>query len=226
MRVIIRCAGGASRWGDFQGVPKHLVKICGEPVLHRTVRLINEITPDADVKVVVPDLKDRRYLIDGSSRTVDKPNPDFGDVDKIASSFHLWDPKDRTVVLFGDVWWTRQALESVLTGPVDDWWAWMRIVGDGGEIFAFAFQPSSRPVVEAACRTVADAHQQGRMDGIPGGWALYRTLTGNAIDDHADHGHATRVDDWTDDFDTPDDWHNWCWRYGTTSPAVRDEVTR
>ena len=119
MRVIIRCAGGNRRWGNHLGVPKHLAPINGETLLGRAVRLTNELAPDADVRVVVRDLSDRRYLIPGSRRSTYKPTPDNGDVDKIASSEHLWDPKGRTVVMFGDVWWDRPDLASILTDPVD-----------------------------------------------------------------------------------------------------------
>lgn len=226
MKVIVRCAGGSNRWGNFHGVPKHLVTLCGEPILHRAVRLTNDVAPDAEVKVVVRDLKDRRFLVPGSSRTVDKPTPENGDVDKIASRSDLWDTTDRTVIMWGDVWWSRPTLTSVLTDPVDDWRAWLRIVGDGGELFAFTFQPEAHNQIRDACEAVAEAHRAGRMRGIPGGWALYRTLTGHDVTEHGDHGHATHVTDWTDDMDTPADWRKWCYRHGTSKRSVREEMTR
>ena len=40
MRIVILCAGDATRWGGYLGLPKHLVPIHGEPLLHRTVRLL------------------------------------------------------------------------------------------------------------------------------------------------------------------------------------------
>lgn len=215
MKVIIPCAGGSNRWGDFRGVPKHLVKLCGEPVLNRAVRLVNEFAPDADVKVIVRDMTDRRYKVDGSTRSRAKLTPDAGDVDKVLSSAHLWDPNDRTVIVWGDVWWTRDALRSVLTDPVDGWRAWLRTVGDGGEIFGFAFDPEAHDLIRAGCEQVETAHRAGHMHGIPGGWALYRVLCGRDVTDHGDHGHATQVTDWTDDMDTPTDWHEWCYRWAT-----------
>lgn len=229
MRVIIRCADDADRWGNYRGVPKHLVTLCGERLLERAVRLTHTFAPDADVKVVVRDMSDRRYLVPGSSRSRDKPNPGNGDVDKIASCRHLWDRKDRTVILFGDVWWGEFALRSVLTDPIDGWAAWGRITADGGgELFAFAFNPDYHRVVADACERVAEAHRSGRLEGrghggspVPGGWALYRVLCGRQVDEGGDHGHLVHVTDWTDDMDTPDDWDRWCWRWATTDPAER-----
>jgi hypothetical protein len=224
MRVIIPCAGGSNRWANHCGVPKHLVKLCGERLLDRGVRLTNEITPNADVKVVVRDLTDRRYLVAGSTRSVAKLSPDNGDVDKIASSDHLWDRRDRTVVAFGDVWWSEPVLRSVLTDPIDGWRAWLRFGpgGNGGELFAFAFDPDAHDALRAARAHVATQHHAGAMAGIPGGWGLYRTLCGRPVDDHADHGQCTLVDDpWVDDMDTPDDWRQWCWRWAHADPATR-----
>ena len=233
MRVLIRCAGSGDRWNDYLGVPKHLAPICGEPLLERTVRLTLATAPDADIAIIVPpditaDTLDR-YQIDGARVLLDDPSPDAGDVDKVWSSLDLWDPYDPTVVLFGDVWWHADTLADILTQPVDDWHTWLRIAGDGGELFAFKFAPSARPAVDAACASVADLHRAGQLDHggaangpIPGGWALYRHLSGRPVTDHADHGHATHVTDgWTDDFDLPADWDQWCLRWARTDPADR-----
>ena len=229
MRVIIRCAGGARRWADYLGVPKHLAPINGEPVLHRTVRLCNEIAPDADVKVIVQDLSDKRYKVPGSSRSTDKPTPEYGDVDKIASSRHLWD-RERTVTMWGDIWWTRQAITDVLTADHNDWHAWLRFGpdGEGGELFAFSWPSEAHDQVFDAIARVVAAQQAGKLTGtakgglnVPGGWALYRSLAGVDLLDHGDHGNCTIVDDWTEDFDTAHDWDEWCYRWATTPPDRR-----
>ena len=36
------CAGKGTRWGDYKGVPKHLIEINGETLLGRTTRLLKE----------------------------------------------------------------------------------------------------------------------------------------------------------------------------------------
>lgn len=232
MRVIIRCAGSGERWSDYRGVPKHLVPIRGEPVLHRTVRLVSEITPDADVKIVVESLADRRYLVAGSSRTVDKPDPSNGDLDKIASSRHLW-AKDRTVLLWGDTWWSRSALSNVLTAEVEGWRAWGRLGsnGHGGELFAFAFTDNST-VGEALDRAL-EAQHAGLLhasghngDSVRGGWALLRSLCGLPCTQHGPYRNLALVDDWTEDMDAPRDWDEWCLRYAQTDPTTREEMTR
>lgn len=223
MRLIIPCAGGARRWGNYLDVPKHLAPLCGEPILHRHVRLANELA-DADVKVVVADMTDRRYLAPGSTRSRAKLTPDNGDVDKILSSAHLWDSKGMTVIAWGDVWWSRPALTDVVTADVDGWHAWLRFGPDGvgGELFAFAFTPDAHQQIVDACAVVVDAHRAGRMTETPGGWALYRALHGQPVDVHQPYGNHTIIDDWTDDLDVPGDWRHWCWRWAHASDTERE----
>lgn len=229
MRVIIRCAGSGERWGDHLGVPKHLAPLCGEPVLHRAVRLVTELAPDADVRVVVPSLTDRRYLVPGSRRVTDRPTPANGDLDKVASSRHLWDRDGRTVLLWGDTWWGIETLADVLTRPLDAPHTWLRATaGGGGEVFAFAFEAEHLPRVDAALDRALDAHHAGELAngghlGLPvrGGWALYRALRGAAWDAGGDHGGSTIVTDWTEDMDTPRDWDRWCLRWAESAPADR-----
>jgi len=201
-------------------------------VLYRTVRLIGE-TVDADVKVVVRDLSDRRYLVAGSSRTKDKPTVGNGDLDKIASSRHLWD-KDRTVLLWGDTWWTRAALTDVLTRPLDEWHLWLRYGphDHGGELFAFAWPGSSNGVVDEALDRALTAHSDGDLAhaghnrrAVRGGWAFARALSGLGWADHGPYRNSTVVDDWTEDMDTPRDWNEWCLRWAT-SPDEREEMRR
>src|SRR5690606_41440083 len=66
-----------------------------------------------------------------------------------------------------------------------------------------------------------------RQDGTiwrNGGWEQYRAMAGLPDDQllhHADHGHATVIDDWTEDLDYPADWDGWCWRWAHTDPAHR-----
>lgn len=228
MRVIIRCAGDGTRWGNFRGVPKHLVKICGEPVLERAVRLIKEIAPDADIKIVVTDLSDKRYLIPGSSRTKDKPNPANGDIDKIASSRRLWG-KGRTVLIWGDIWWGRETLVDVLTAPVDGWHAWARTWGNepAGELFAFAFD--DHKTVGAALDAALVAQSEARATGgkvARGGWSLLRTLCGLPLGQPGPYVNTTQVTDWTDDMDGPKDWREWCYRYGKAPESTREEMTK
>jgi choline kinase len=48
-KVFILAAGNCSRWN---GICKQLIQIDGEPLIHRTVRLIRECDENADIYIV------------------------------------------------------------------------------------------------------------------------------------------------------------------------------
>lgn len=218
MRVLIPCAGEAQRWN---GEAKHLIELDAGPLLHRTVRQVNEAAPDADVIVVVKD-DDPRYRVEGARTELANLNPDLGDVDKFASSRHLWDTDDWTYVLFGDVWWSEPAMRLVFPPPPDTWTAYARFVGrTGGEIFGFAFHPSSYTHVDNAITCIVD-HPRGK--NVRGGWALYRYLAGGNVLHHANLGHYVDIDvhDWTDDMDYPSERDTWLKRWTKATAAERE----
>lgn len=231
MLVIVRCAGGESTWDNYLGTPRHLVKLCGERLLDRTVRLVLERRPDADIRVIVPNGRDSRYRVEGSTRVGDKPNPANGDIDKFLSTAHLWPADSDVVHLFGDVWYSDDAMDSILTTPPPrDFATWLRFGpdGHGGEIFAFRWPASSNPWVLDECTRIAGLYAAGILEGLGhngkqprGEWALYRGLAGAGLGDHADHGYCTIVDDWTEDMDAPSDWDEWCYRWATADPETR-----
>ena len=71
IRAIIIAAGEASRWGNYKGIPKHLIEIDNEPILYRTVRLLKENDLD-NIYIVAPD--DDRYKVPGSKLYIPKKN--------------------------------------------------------------------------------------------------------------------------------------------------------
>lgn len=130
--VIILAGGKSNRWN---GTTKYLLPVCGEPVLHRTVRLVKEIRPDVEVHVVGPELQP------------DNPNQLFLD------TMHLFG-KSMTYYLLGDVSWMKGTLRRVLTTTT-----LFSIYGRKGpnqltgrpheEIFAFAFYGSERQILSS-----------------------------------------------------------------------------
>lgn len=129
--IIILAGGKSCRWN---GTVKYLLPVCGEPVLHRTIRLVKEIRPDADLHIIGPELQR------------DNPN----EVALLCS--HLWGDR-MTYLLLGDVSWMRGTLKRVLTTTNT-----FSIYGRAGpnqltgrpheEIFAFTFHGGERRHLE------------------------------------------------------------------------------
>jgi len=213
----------------------------GEPILNRSVRLLQEYAPKAEVRVVVPDFKDKRYMVPPSSRTIAKLNPENGDADKFLSSAHLWHPSERTLILYGDLFVTREAVQQMVDPDLvsqDGWWFFARFDGSkitghqGGECFAYVVDPEGHETFAAACNRVAELWRAGTIKRC-GGWETYRALMGlpddqilryfsDGLSTHNPRlGHCTEIDDWTEDMDGPSDWDNWCYRFAKADPADR-----
>lgn len=229
MRILILAAGEATRWGDHLGLPKHLVPIRGEPILARTVRLIRQLRPEADVRIVVRDAGDGRYHEEGAAIEQAHLHPANGDADKFLSSMHLWHPEERTVLLYGDCYLTTPAMERIVSGRgyPDGWHVIARFGASSwtgtewGENFAHVIDPPAQPRYRDCLFDLAARWHRDELWRV-GGWEQYALMAGAALDDPGKHvGWATRVDDWSDDFDYPIDYDRWCQRYAAADPAVQ-----
>lgn len=219
-RIIIICAGEATRWKSHLGVPKHLIPIAGEPLLHRTVRLLRNLGVK-DIQIVSKD--DPRYKIPGSNQFVPVLNPkENADADKFLSSRELWNDKGRTIVLYGDVFFSLEAMTAIIRSEETDWTLFCRpeasrITGHKwGECFAISFYPESHDEMTVQLRRTATLWKTGKISRC-GGWELYRAMTGRP-DDKIRHPHTMttnfiKIDDFTEDFDSPEDYELWIARY-------------
>lgn len=224
-RAIIIAAGEATRWDNYLGVEKHFIEIEGEPIIHRTVRLLNEQGVD-DVWVVG---KDDRYDIQGSTLYVPTFHPEYYDADKFLNSKDLWLHDARNLVLYGDVYFTERAIWKIMHPPYDPvseskpvrdrsgWYLYARpfgsdTTGNGdGECFAQAIMPNDLRQHERELFNLVEDFKEGRLGRI-GGWEHYRRMIGlpeNMLHRHLVGDNFINVDDWTDDFDTPHSYDTW-----------------
>ena len=217
-RILILAAGKGSRWNDHEGSPKHLVSIEGERLLDRTIRQFRKYTNNIIIVGV-----DERYKVEGLELFIPRPPARFiypkeykvrqwKEMDKFASSMHLWN-EGRTTLVFGDVYFTDEAVETIMTCQ-KTWTIFCRtgsssITGkDCKEIFAFSFEKEHQDELTRAIEGLID------VVTTSGGWSLFRTLTRGkheAVDHEVlfDNDRYVEIDDWTEDFDYPRDLINW-----------------
>lgn len=216
MRIVILCAGEASRWGGHLGRPKHLLPINGEPILHRTVRLLRELRPDADVYIAArpEDLAD--YTVPGAVTFEADLQPARFDADKFLSSLRYWAERGDTVLLYGDCFFTRDALATITSQPpVQDWELFARFSGSAitgsqwPECFAFRLSHAFQERFVHVGEELVEAYARRLLRRI-GGWEFYAALSGQDPTSPAVFGeYACAIDDWTEDFDTPAEFSAW-----------------
>lgn len=202
-RVIIAAAGEGERWNNFRNVPKHLVNIDGEILLHRIYKQFREYTDD-----IIIIARDERYKVGDAKLEIPLPG-DWLDFGKIYSSNHLWSD-ERTIIVFGDVYFTDDAVQKIMSNQ-DEFKFFMRkgpsrFTGKGHkEIFAFVFSSNMNEKIRAYIHELVAKKQGGA-----GAWRLYLHM--NNITHQRDYFKGDgyiEIDDWTDDFDYPEDLLKW-----------------
>jgi hypothetical protein len=205
-RVIILAAGSGERWKDFRGTPKHLTKIEGKILLERTCSQFLKYTDDVCVIGL-----DERYKVEGTSLyVVQSQNTHWKDAAKFLSSKNLWLNNGRTVLVFGDVYFTSEAVKTIMkdkdpfkfflrTGPSELSGARWK------EIFGLSFDQNMARTIGQNLLYLVSMGQIQRQAG----WALYRYMIGPAPSGMFENSHFVEINDWTEDFDFPEDLEIW-----------------
>lgn len=178
--------------------PKQLLEVNGEPILKRTLRLVNE-RPHVGVTVVGPPALEP-FL--GSAWLTTLRDPGFCILDGLARTIPA---VPQGVVLLGDVVFSRAAIELVWTHqPANQlfFFGTPTITSSTGEIFGFgwtsleALRKIDRLLAEAPCRRIiVDRGQPGHLRNLL--FSLERIYKREEI--------YLPVTDWTNDIDTPED---------------------
>lgn len=215
-RALILAAGEGTRWMNHLGAPKHFIVIDGETLLDRTIRLLHERCVE-DVVVVGPK-GDDRYQRPGARLVTPDTDPSIG-IDKFQSSADLWNTEGRTVLLWGDVFFTDAAMDTILGEQRPSWWAYNRLTPSEitgcrwGEFFAVTMMPADHVRALVTIRHCGSLQAAGMIDRS-GGFEWYRAMCGIVgpkvrTRNHVDLGSLTQIDDETDDFDLPSDYVRW-----------------
>jgi hypothetical protein len=242
MIILIYAAGDGTRWNDYLGVKKHFIPINGEPIIKRTIRLINKYAPKAEIIVVGPNQK-YKFIGCGLYKPTKNKSID-NDIDKITNSMDLWSKGGRTILILGDVYFTDDAMRKIINYERHSTTFFARpypskITGHRyRENFAISFWPENQARLKQIISKCCVPYRTKFCK--PGSWELYGRLISDdtAWQDsssgikkmflllqkfpfhHAlevlfakSKGHLVVIDDWTDDFDEPSDLNGWLERW-------------
>lgn len=209
-KVLISVGGDQERWGNYLGINKHHVRVNGETILERMVRLFRSFGI-ADISLVG---WDESYKIPGTkflSPMVDKSK---GDANKYLCSQEYWNQSGRTIVVFGDVYFSDKAIYKIAFDQHRDWTLFGRttdsIIGKTHpEPFALSFHPQEITKIKIAAVRCVDLFDKQITNGVSL-WHLYRALVGlpdKLMDKNLFGEHLVDIDDLTDDFDNKEDFH-------------------
>lgn len=163
MRFVIMADGKGTRWDNYMGIPKHLAEVNGEPILGRTVRLLNEMT-EGKTEVIVTS-HDERYEFEGSRRH--EPLDNKLEIDRFTRELIA----DETCFLYGDTYYTEEALSAIINMEADD----LLFFGNTKSIVAVKIKDSA--LFEHHVDNVKKLFLEGKIDRCVG-WQVYQSVTG------------------------------------------------
>lgn len=223
--VLIVCGGSGHRWNNYLGKPKQLAVIDGETLLARTVRQCRERNV---IPVIVTAPGDTRMAVPGAVHDWAKPAPEMGATGRYWDSRHLWARFYRNVLLHGDVFFTDEAMDAILS--FDDGWTCFARLGENeltgkptGELFGVSFDQESTAEFERALLYTAMLWQSDVINRCIG-FDVWRAMQGfrgpevRGTSPYVNVGRCVELNDWTDDFDRPEDYERFRLR--------RDELDR
>jgi FkbM family methyltransferase len=199
--VVIPVGGKGTRWGNYLGVPKYLAPVDEQPILERTIEQVEAHGVKVDV------------IKDGKTT--------YGEIDKIYSSFDKWNKYGRTIILFGDTFFTNEALDKIMTHSLPEFTVFGRIGPSQftgkqyGELYAVSFYPEHIPRILKAIERIVELEKRGAID-IANIWALYRAyhkFPDDMMNRHFAGDGFVEINDFTEDFDWPQDYDNFIERY-------------
>ncbi len=170
MRFVIMADGKGTRWDNYMGIPKHLAEVDGEPILGRTVRLLNEMT-GGKAEVIVTS-HDERYEFEGCTRH--EPLDNKLEIDRFTRELIT----DDTCFLYGDTYYTEEALSAIINMETDD----ILFFGNIKSIVAVKIKDSR--IFEQHVQRVKDLYLAGKIEKCVG-WQVYQSITGQEFSNKA-----------------------------------------
>lgn len=245
-RVLILAGGDGRRWANYQGVRKHLLPIGGEALIDRTLRLVKPY--GLPIVVVGHDTSDFRK--EYTAWPVSFELESVADSIKPCATFlgneRLWldSPPGRTIILFGDDYYTQNAIGCIFDPSLDpQTWKYAhrtngnRITGKPyWEDFAYIIPASFAEEARSAIRRVRDKCRKGsfcfEQQPIGRAWVLemlgidcsrcqyvtrdWLPLVGEVA---GASDHFIAINDLTDDFDVAEDYDRWFKLFGARGPG-------
>ena len=185
----------------FNGAFKHLLKVDGEAIIARAVRLLYKYGAE-DITICS---RHQQYTYAPRKKYPDNVE----EIDKFYSSREDWE--GTCVFVYGDVFFSEEAIKTITSYEGKNIEFFGRPLpskitgGKHGEIFAVYVPEAKHKEFKEACAFIRQGVQSGSVKR-GGAWELYRHLQGIGLNNHIVTTNMTIIDDWTDDFDYLEDY--------------------
>ena len=191
MKYIIMADGKGSRWNHYMGREKHEIAIDGETLLHRTVRLLHEKDPEAEVIITS---HNPAFEVDGATRY--EPKNNIYEIDRFTQELM----GDDVCYLYGDVFYAESTVDSIIRNR-----GFLPVVFFGGDSSICAVLIRDGEAFRRSFLAVRALAESGEMPNSKG-WQVYHHYAGMPLEGKAVGGSFIRIDNSTRDFNSPEDY--------------------
>lgn len=182
--------GKGTRWNNYMNIPKHLIKVDGETIIGRVVRLLNKYDSAANVIVTS---HDPRYEFDGATRY--EPINNLLEIDRF--TYELIE--DNMCFLYGDTYYTEDAIKSIIDSKADD----LLFFGNDKSIVAIKVIDSK--LFKRNIDRVKQLYLDGKINSCKG-WQVYQSYQNLEFDKKSIADKFVVVDNKTIDYNTPEEY--------------------
>ncbi|MBR4078623.1 MAG: NTP transferase domain-containing protein [Christensenellaceae bacterium] len=187
MKYIIMADGSGTRWNNYGNIPKHLLKIDGETLLERTVRLLHEADPQGEIIITS---HDPRYEVKHARRY--EPKNNVLEIDRFTAELI----EDDIFFLYGDTYYTESSVKTILEAPAEE----LLFFGNTKSIVAIKIRSSA--CFKKHMENVRKLFLEGAIKGCKG-WQVYQSYAGLEFDKKQIGPHFITIADDTQDYNTP-----------------------
>lgn len=223
LNVIIMCAGNQSRWNNYLNIPKHLVRVIGERLLDRTIRLIKTYLNEWELNINILSRQKEGYQIPDTNLILKHYLSEREIPSATITSFPHLNDDEYNLVIFGDTFFTEtgfQKIPNFLKKSFNDNKSTTGIIYIGregpnlltgcryGDLFGFILLPQSKGLLMRTADKVEQFYKKGIIQRFSS-WEIYRCLHHLPLKIQSVTKDFLEINDWTEDFDYPKDYINW-----------------
>lgn len=191
MRYVIMADGKGSRWNNFMGHSKHDIRVCGETLLERTVRLVHE--SDSQAQVIITS-HDETLSVAGAERY--EPKNNVLEIDRFTRELIC----DDMCFLYGDVLYSEEAISQISASRGKE-----PVLFFGSRDSICAVLISDGELFRRLYLEIRQLYTDGKIEECKG-WQVYHLYAGLPLQGRQTGNNYVLLDSFTRDFNSPDDY--------------------
>lgn len=191
MKYIIMADGKGTRWQNYNDIPKHFIKINGETLLERTVRLLKQGDPGCEIIITS---HDPRYEVEGATRY--EPKNNHLEIDRFTEELIA----DDVCFLYGDTYYSEDAADAIIETETED------ILFFGNHRSIVAVKVADGKLFKSHVDRVRQLFIEGKIEKCIG-WQVYQSFMGLPFGEKKIESKYVLIKDGTEDFNSPEDFN-------------------